>query len=251
MNEHGLSKEAMELLLETGAEKQELLDAFHTPEVVYFENAPYVRKGKDVSPLLEPTPAPVHAATLTAVVDYLNRNPDDLDLAALLIHVRGPRDVEVVSSLAGPFRQRHVYLKASPATPSFAFDRNLDPEQFVIGLQTCFADDEHRAMVLRCVGNLNKEESARVQDDGVTQTVSMRKGINRKDWEELPSPIVLRPFRTFPEVEQPESAFILRVDNEMRPALLEADGGAWKLKAMQHIAEYLRGRVPEAVHPLT
>lgn len=46
------------------------------------------------------------------------------------------------------------------------------------------------------------------------------------------------PFRTFLEVEQPESEFLLRVDAEKGIGLFEADGGIWKLEAKRNIAEY-------------
>ena len=38
-------------------------------------------------------------------------------------------------------------------------------------------------------------------------------------------------FRTFLEVEQPESEFLLRVDPDEGIGFFEADGGIWKLEA--------------------
>lgn len=48
----------------------------------------------------------------------------------------------------------------------------------------------------------------------------------------------LRPFRTFLEVEQPESEFLLRVDPDEGIGFFEADGGIWKLEAKKNIADY-------------
>ena len=50
--------------------------------------------------------------------------------------------------------------------------------------------------------------------------------------------IKLQPFRTFLEVAQPESEFLLRVDSEKGIAFFEADGGIWRLEAKRNIAEY-------------
>lgn len=59
----------------------------------------------------------------------------------------------------------------------------------------------------------------------------------------IPSPVTLKPYRTFTEVEQPESQFVFRMKEDkydgVQCALFEADGGAWKLGAMEYIKEYL------------
>lgn len=57
----------------------------------------------------------------------------------------------------------------------------------------------------------------------------------------------LQPYRTFLEVEQPASDFLLRLDKEGRPALYEADGGAWKLEAKRNIAAYLCEQLADLV----
>jgi hypothetical protein len=61
----------------------------------------------------------------------------------------------------------------------------------------------------------------------------------------LKSRVTLAPFRTFTEVEQPASDFIFRA-KQMKPdslpqlALFEADGGKWRLAAIENIAAFLR-----------
>lgn len=58
----------------------------------------------------------------------------------------------------------------------------------------------------------------------------------------MPNPVKLRPYRTFMEIEQPESAYVFRVkDSEKGPyfKLVEADGGLWKSIVMKRIKEYL------------
>lgn len=61
-------------------------------------------------------------------------------------------------------------------------------------------------------------------------------------------PIVqLKPYRTFIEIDQPESEFLLRLHDGMKVALYEADGGAWKLQARTNIAEYLKTELRELI----
>ena len=45
--------------------------------------------------------------------------------------------------------------------------------------------------------------------------------------------------RTIQEVEQPESEFLLRLDEDGRIGLFEADGGMWKLKAQETVKAFL------------
>ena len=59
--------------------------------------------------------------------------------------------------------------------------------------------------------------------------------------------VQLRPFRTFLEVEQPESEFLLRVDADKGIGLFEADGGVWKLEAKRNIADYFASHLADLI----
>ena len=64
----------------------------------------------------------------------------------------------------------------------------------------------------------------------------------------VPNPVKLRPYRTFAEIEQPESSYVFRIkDSERGPAfkLVEADGGLWKNVTMKKIKEYLELELAE------
>lgn len=63
----------------------------------------------------------------------------------------------------------------------------------------------------------------------------------------VPNPVILRPYRTFLEVEQPESKFIFRIkegrDGTPMFKLIEADGGLWKYEAVASIKAFLKERI--------
>ena len=59
--------------------------------------------------------------------------------------------------------------------------------------------------------------------------------------------VKLQPFRTFLEVAQPESEYLLRVDENGRIGLFEADGGVWKLEAKRNVKEYLAVELDDLV----
>lgn len=72
----------------------------------------------------------------------------------------------------------------------------------------------------------------------------------------MPNPVKLRPYRTFAEIEQPESSYIFRIkDNDGGPAfkLVEADGGLWKNVVMKKIKDYLEYELSDQIeeHKIT
>jgi|SRR5579859_1922838 len=63
--------------------------------------------------------------------------------------------------------------------------------------------------------------------------------------------VQLAPYRTFRDIEQPVSTFLFRIqqsgENMPTFALFEADGGAWKIEAVQKIAARLSAGLKDAV----
>lgn len=88
------------------------------------------------------------------------------------------------------------------------------------------------------LSRMTNENSVSTNDNGVTQTVEARQGVALNALVEIKPRVMLRPFRTFLEVEQPESEFLLRVDPDEGIGFFEADGGIWKLEAKKNIADY-------------
>ena len=57
----------------------------------------------------------------------------------------------------------------------------------------------------------------------------------------------MQPFRTFLEVEQPESVFLLRLDGNGNVGLFEADGGVWKLEDTRNISAYFEQKLADLI----
>lgn len=77
-----------------------------------------------------------------------------------------------------------------------------------------------------------------------------------KPKEIFADPVKLRPYRTFAEIEQPESSYVFHIkDGDRGPAfkLVEADGGLWKNAVMKKIKEYLEFELSEELekHKIT
>lgn len=242
-------KETLSYLVEAGARRQDIAHLLEkereTPTVYDLNGLPVTTRKYER--FYQPEPAAITVSTLSGLVNYVKTNPDELALDGLMCHVVSPVEVVLRSRLTGPYLQRSAYIEAKASTlPRVEFGRYMETEAFNITLLSSFVPSEHRAAVLKVTGNVEAGVQAKTADDGVTQEVVLKTGINRKEHSELPSPIVLQPYRTFPEVEQPASAFLLRlkqVQDDGQPvaafALYEADGGAWRGKAMASIRGYL------------
>jgi hypothetical protein len=199
----------------------------------------------------EPAVSKFEIHTLSGLVDYV-KAAKDFDVKDLLLHVEDHESVRLLSKVRSQWRDREHFVSVTRALhgAGFEFGRFHDAEEFNIGLQSKFCSDLDRPTVLAVVGNAKGGSTTAASDDGVAQSVTVSAGITLVDTAKVPNPVILRPYRTFLEVEQPESAFVLRarqskVDAMPQFALFEADGGKWKLTAIQRIAKYLKDALPE------
>lgn len=202
-----------------------------------------------VVPVKEHLPETMTVTTLTALVDYLTGNVDKHDISNLICHVESPSSVKVFSALVGDFSQRKCFIKAELRQLQLRMNSYLDGEEFNILLQSCFMEPDDplqvtdRGLVMKYAASVREVCEGVTLDDGVTQAVTVKKGIASVENSVLPNPVTLRPFRTFTEVEQPASRFVFRAKEGPRFALIEADGGAWESDAMKNIKGFMESNI--------
>ncbi len=202
-----------------------------------------------------PEPAALVVHTLTGFADYIQANRDELTLEELVVHVEGPGVVSLRSRLEGEHHQRFTYLRAEnlnrfAAVPSFGFGRYLPLADFRIALMALFEESQVRGELLQVLGTVKVEEGVQQDDDGVSQSVQAKRGIRLVENVRVPSPAELYPYRTFPEVFQPGSPFIIRLQEKgagVEAAMFEADGGAWQLQTIKDTAAWLREKLPAEI----
>lgn len=189
---------------------------------------------------------PLHTNSLSSVADYIKSNADFDALASdgrKIIHVED----EMPPCFPVRFKKRSTLLLASAWVSSFPFGHWLSLENFIISVQANFVADEHRDELLSFVATVKQDTGVEQQDDGVTQKVTTRSGVSLSRTSKVPNPITLRPFRTFSEVEQPESTFVFRIKAEegggVKAALFAADGEAWRHDAILKIRDYFQTHV--------
>lgn len=193
----------------------------------------------DFSPLAEP----IQLSTLKSLADYIKSQADKFgpDFGQnMFIHVVSPTKVEMYSSLNRNRKREHI-AEVIAKVPEFDFNRWIDHETFCIALQSKFLENEDRKLLLKFAGTVESGTIAEYGDDGVTQKATVKVGIAKKGDAVIPNPVSLVAYRTFVEVEQPESLYIFRMQDRsgIQCALYEADGGAWKIDAMRRIKAYL------------
>lgn len=215
-----------------------------TAEVLDINGGKYV--DKDVHRVdKELRASAIQMNTLTSLVDYLKAGVDSM-ADKMLVQVVSPMKVRVLSMLDAD-RKREELVDVEAMIPDFEYGRYMGNERFIIALQSKFIDNDDRALLLQFAGTVKDESIAQYGDDGVTQKATIKTGITSVGDAVVPNPVNLRPFRTFIEVEQPESAFVFRMKqgNGVECAIFEADGGAWKNAAMKSIKDYLQFELVE------
>ena len=178
--------------------------------------------------------------------DYVNNMRSEF-CTPILVHIFSHREVYVLSTLDSADRTRESYLTAVYDGPAFSFGSKMGQEEFMICMQSRFVQSDEVENLMKYAGNIVQEAQVKVTDDGVSQMATARTGVTSKvENVILPRIITLAPYRTFPEIEQPESAFVFRLhSNPIACSLHEADGGVWKMEAVKRIKEWLTANLPE------
>lgn len=177
--------------------------------------------------------------TLTSIIDYITKDPDGLcSDDPLVIHIKSPDRVLLQTANRFAENYRDTLIEANCLLPSIQFGRYLDVESFIIQMQSKFVKTDMTDLLLRIVGNVKEEQVRTTSDDGVSQQVVAKTGIAKVENILVPNPVLLKPFRTFIEVNQPESMFVFRMQNGPEMAIFEADGGAWRNEAISNIRKF-------------
>jgi len=190
--------------------------------------------------------APLKITTLTGLIDYIKENRDGLEMDKTFVQITGPASVRLMST-PNKDKARETYVEATAELPSMGnLGSWFDLENFMIFLQAAFVPTEDRGLLLKWVGNIKADEAVQVTDDGTSQQVVAKTGVATVSNIILPNPVKLRPYRTFQELQQPESEFVFRVRKGGVCALFDADGGAWKIEARVLIKAALMDALADA-----
>uniref|UniRef100_A0A6M3JL51 Uncharacterized protein n=1 Tax=viral metagenome TaxID=1070528 RepID=A0A6M3JL51_9ZZZZ len=184
-------------------------------------------------------PVPLAVTTLDGVVDYVKAS----DSLPRNITVTSPRKVVCSGLLLPDYGNiRHDYIAAVCPSPTFRFDSYLPVEDFLLAIHTLFETTDDREKILKGLSNLSHAYEETRNDTGITAKLKKQESVSLLDEADITNPVVLKPFRTFHEIEQPKSMCILRIRKQgadFQAGLWCADGGLWELEAIRRIKKYL------------
>ncbi len=186
--------------------------------------------------------------SLAGVVDYV-KTTGDLKGKGLFLVVHSETSVYLYGSINN-VKERDVFIRCDMDCSGFAFNVWRSLEEFIIGIQALFIDGANtyaKEELLKFLGTITTNEIQKYIDTGVSQKLHIETGVEGNtttaEFTAPQGPVLLKPYRTFREIDQPESLFQLRIRHEHSRspqfALYEADGEAWKLEAIQRIKQWL------------
>jgi len=218
----------------------QLLDLFDKSRVVNQVEI-YGRKyvDKDLRRIDEfvPQREPVTVKSLSSLVFNLKQKEIHPESVVLPLRVIVSEQKVIVLSSLDVNKDRETLYVAEAQVPVITFNRFISVEEMIIQLQTCFEDSLNKSQLISLISKLSNETSISLDDDGVTQKMTVTQGI--KTTVQLPPLVKLIPIRTFYEVKQPEQLFLLRIDKNGLVALFDAAGGRWKHDCQLVVTDYL------------
>ena len=203
---------------------------------------------REVKPEVE-LPTRYSVDTLAALVKLIRTEGIDHSLR-LYVRVDSARRVMVDTTYThkeyAEFSRLPLYEAVSDV-PDITVNKSISQERAIVELQSLYAITEDRDYLLSLLSRIDDNQGVSSVDNGISQEVSVKTGAVLKEQQTVQPIVHLQPYRTFLEVEQPASDFLLRLDKDGCPALFEADGGAWKLEAKRNIAAYLGEKLADLV----
>ena len=181
----------------------------------------------------------IHLSSLDAMVAFVKTEAVKR-YNVVYITIPDHKTVKCFTHPLNDFRMNREYLYTSDATdvPGWSEKVSLPFEEALIALRTRFQPTADTDYALKLLSDITTGSKVTFNDNGVATSVVTKKGIDLQSNTAIRPIIKLRPYRTFQEVAQPESQFLIRI-NERNITFVEADGGMWKLDARNTVKKYL------------
>lgn len=224
--------------------------------IVTIDERKYLDNGNDLNPITDPAHPLLRVdLSLTGLVDYINQNPDGITMEKWIV-IDDYRNVSLVSAPYGDFKQRDLLASAGHSSFYNFEDSNGgnlrgSAESLIITLQSCFKENDGRKYLTDLISNIKVDDEQRIEDDGISQKVAVKKGITTIKQETVQPYVTLQPCITFPEIEQPEIVYYIRLNqdpnNIVNVRLFPHQDFSWKTGCAERIAEYLTLNIQETI----
>lgn len=144
------------------------------------------------------------------------------------------------------WHRQFYYAAAATDVPGWEEETCMDFEKAQVAMRTRFQETADIPYLQKLLSDITLGAKITRNDNGVATSIVTQKGVSLQENAAIRPIVKLRPYRTFQEVEQPESTFLIRVD-ERSIRFIGADGGMWKLTARQTIKAFLEQNFAEEI----
>lgn len=233
-------------MIDADAIKEIKTMALEASEVKTINGLPYTAKKPTL--VAPPEVEPIKMMSLSSLILFADKA--ELKPEVTAFHIESPTRVRIVSIGYNTFMQRQVLAVADVGDQvknnfDYGSDHNL--EEFIIALKSGFQETDNLNTLIDIVSQVLISEDDEIEDDGVSQKVSAKAGVHLKSKVELPNPVALKPFKSFPEVEIPDEKFVFRVSKRDRSygsnkasfKLFGSKSMAWQLDCVEKIKSFL------------
>jgi len=207
--------------------------------VITVEGRDYVRAGysKYVAPRIQ---TPIEVPTLDGMIRMArvqNKYPRTM-------RIMSPTEVAIYEF--DPENQEEIVVAGCTLKlTEFRYDKYMPIDEFRINLLTKFVPSKDREALIRYISKITEKSETRLEDDGVTINTTIEVGTSGANMElqAFSSELNLRPRRTFPDVDQPETKLLFRMKNKNEMALFDFSDGTW----INEACESLHALLSEAI----
>ena len=193
----------------------------------------------------KPMPKCIGVTGLDSICKLVKNEAEHVGLQ-IFVQVKDHKNVSVFTALDDDEDRLYLY-NCTADTPGVTMGRFISYENAVIELRSLYIPNDGTDYLLKLLASISNESKVISSDNGVTQKVEAKSGIALNSMVEIKPRVNLQPFRTFVEVGQPESEFLLRISDHGEIGLFPADGGVWKLEATRNIARYFEEKLHDLI----
>lgn len=174
-------------------------------------------------------------STLASFAGYVKTDPDHFSLSEeCWIHVESPSKVVLVGN-PNEVREREIPLVAACPVQDLTDLGRFNNPAIVIPAVLAMQESDDRGDLLKMLSTVTRTSSEVLDDDMGGQTTKVEKGGGMKGWEPQKNPLILAPFRTFPEIRQPAGRFIVRWNQDAEVKVVESPDEGWRVLAVQEV----------------
>jgi hypothetical protein len=182
----------------------------------------------------EPMPQALGLNSSTGIVDFIAS--EFTGTLGVIIEVDSPNSISVLGSLNSD-QQRPVFATAK--VDDIKIDAKwMEIDETIITLFTRTEKTDERDQLIEKLGKIDTNHGVKTEDDGISQQVTVKRGVSMRDQSTVKPIVKLKPYRTFRELQQPEVMYLIRLtqtDGKVMAMLKETCDPTWILEGKKAV----------------